>query len=435
MIPALLFMLAAPQLVASESPMPARWWEQLASPKLNTLVEAALKASPDIASADALLRQSQELARAAGGGQLPQVDAGFGTTRARVSDRLATPLADPNATLYTLHTAQVSVSYTLDVFGGVGAKVRSARAAAKAQYWRNQAARTTIIANLVEAVVQNAALAEEIAAAKESIAANREILALTRRRQALGALGDADIAAQETALAAAEGALPPLERAQKHAQGLIAIFTNSAVTALPALEELSAPSALPIALPAERIARRPDVQAAAAQMEGAAADAKAALAARLPSFTISANYGGAANRFADMFASGNPFWALLGGVTQPIFRAGSLLHQSHAAKAALEAAQAQYRATALQAFADLSDALTALQTDAEALKAAERGDLASQQSLTYIRRQFELGAVGTYQLLPVTAARAQARSTYVQARAARLSDAVALYQSLGGTAF
>ncbi|MGC5254628.1 TolC family protein, partial [Escherichia coli] len=77
------------------------------------------------------------------------------------------------------------------------------------------------------------------------------------------------------------------------------------------------PAQLPLSLPAQVIARRPDVRSAAAIMEGASADAKAAVAARLPSFTLSANYGGSANTFADMFATGNPFWALLGGVSAP----------------------------------------------------------------------------------------------------------------------
>jgi outer membrane protein TolC len=177
------------------------------------------------------------------------------------------------------------------------------------------------------------------------------------------------------------------------------------------------------------VAHRPDVQAAAAQMEGASADARAAVAARLPSFTLSATYGGAATSFADMFASGNPFWALVGGVSAPIFHAGTLLHQSHAAKAAAQAAQAQYRATALQAFADVSDALTALKTDADALGGHARRK-ASAQSLLFSRRQYELGALGSYQLLPVVAARSQARAAWVQARTARISDTIALYQAL-----
>jgi outer membrane protein TolC len=227
-----------------------------------------------------------------------------------------------------------------------------------------------------------------------------------------------------------------LQGALQHEEALIAVYLGRApgseLPPLPALDELRLPENLPLSLPAQVLAQRPDVQVAAAQMEGAAADAKAAMAARLPSFTLSANYGGSATRFADMFASGNPFWALLGGVSQPILQAGSLRHQSRAAKAALEAAQAQYRSTALQAFADLSDTLTALKLDGDALDAAERGNRASAESLANIRRQFELGAVGTYQLLPVVEARAQARSQWVQSRAARLGDTVALYLAMGG---
>lgn len=418
--------------------VPRAWWTMLGSPALDTLVTRALAANNDIATADAALRQSQELARAAGAGQFPQVDAGYQVQRVKAGNVLSPPLSDPNATLYTLHTAQVNVSYTLDVFGGVGAKARSARAATEAQRWRTKAARTTVVANLVQAAVQNAALSEQIAAAREAIAANREILDLIHRRVTLGAAGAADVAAQDTALAAAEAVLPPLERAQKHQQALIAIFIGVApgnpLPPLPALDDLTLPAQLPLSLPSDVVAHRPDVRAAGAAMEGAAADARAALAARLPSFVLTANAGGAANQFADMFATGNPFWALLGGVTAPVFHAGGLLHQHHAAQAALDAAKSQYRAAVLQAFSDVSDALTALRTDADIWQAAARGDRASAQSLTFARRQYELGTMGTYALLPVAAARAQARATLVQARASRLGDVVALYQALGGEA-
>jgi NodT family efflux transporter outer membrane factor (OMF) lipoprotein len=425
------------QSIVLGDPVPAQWWQAFGSAKLDALVATALKGSDDIAAADALLRQAEELAKAAGGARLPTLDASYGVTRARVSNSLSTPLYDTNAMLYSLHTAQVSVGYTLDVFGGVSAKVRSAEAAAKAQKWRSHAARQVVVANLVQAVINRGALIEEVAATQESIAAASDLLELTRRRAKIGSVGTSDVAAQETALAAAQGALPMLQRALGHEEALIATYLGQApgsdLPSLPALDELRLPENLPLALPAQVLAHRPDVQVAAATLEGAAADAKAAVAARLPSFTLSANYGGSATSFGDMFASGNPFWALLGGLSQPLLRGGSLLHQSHAAKAALEAAKAQYRSTALSAFADLSDTLTALKLDGDALDAAGRGDRASAESLANIRRQFELGAVGTYQLLPVVEARAQARSQWVQSRAARLGDTVALYLALGGS--
>ena len=167
-------------------------------------------------------------------------------------------------------------------------------------------------------------------------------------------------------------------------------------------------------------------------MRGAAADVGAAIAARLPAVQLTAAVGGVATRFGEMFATGNPFWSLIGGIAQPIFHGGTLRHQQRAAEAELDGAKAQYRATAIQAFVDVSDALTGLHGDADALDAAVRGDAAASQNLGFVTRQLQLGQVGTLGLLNAAAARAQARGQLVQARTARLSDSVALFQALGG---
>jgi NodT family efflux transporter outer membrane factor (OMF) lipoprotein len=418
------------------APMRADWWTAFASPQLDALVAEALAHNNDIASADAALRQARELAGAAAGAALPQVDAGYQAERARVSNALSPPVADQDQQLYTLHTAQVTVSYGLDLFGGTRGRVRSARAAAEVQRQRRDAARTTVVANLVQAVIQRAALADQIAAAQTAVTVNRDILDSLLRRQRLGAIGAADIATQQTALATAEGALPPLIRQEAHQRVVIAALlgraAGEALPPLPALAALTLPAELPAVLPSDLVARRPDVLAARAQLEGAGADVRTAIAARLPSITLSANAGGSAQRFGDMFKDGNPFWTLLGGITQPLFHAGALRHQQHAAEAALDGAKAAYRSAVLQAFGDVSDALTGLATDANALDAATRAAVASGRALTYVRRQLALGDVGTLALLNATAADAQARAQLVQARAARLSDSVALFQASGG---
>jgi NodT family efflux transporter outer membrane factor (OMF) lipoprotein len=412
------------------------WWRQFGSPALDALVARALAANNDLATADAALRQAREQARAAGGASLPQIDASYQAQRLRASRTLANPLPDPDIYLYSLHTAQVTVTYPLDLFGGQRSKVRSARAAAETAADKRDAARLTVIANLVLAVIQQASLRAQIDAAQESIRSNRDVLALLRTRQAIGDIGAADVAAQETALATAEAALPPLQKQLDHQRSLIAILIGlapgSPLPSLPGFDELTLPTTLPLSLPSAVIAQRPDVRAAEAQMRGAGADVGAAIAARLPSFPLSATIGGQATQFADMFASGNPFWSLVGGVTQPIFHGGALLHQQHAAEAALDAAKAQYRAAVLQAFGDVGDALSGLRTDADALDAATRATNAADQTLRFTRRQLELGGVGTLALLNAAAASAQAHGQLIQAKAARFSDAVALIQATGG---
>lgn len=426
---------AGPEQVTNNA-VAADWWRAFRSAQLDTLVGEALHHATDIEMADAALRQAREQAGAVAGSALPQVDAGYQVQRARVSNALAPAVTDASQYLYTLHTAQVTISYAPDLFGGTHARIRSARAAADVARDRFDAARATVAANLVLAVIQRAALADQIDAAQASVSVNRDILRNQLRRQQLGAVGAADVVTQQTALASAEAALPALVRAEAHQRVLIGTLLGRAagtdLPPLPALTALSLPHEVPLLLPSELVARRPDVRAARAQLEGAGADVGVAIAARLPSIQLGATGGGSAQHLFDLFQNGNPFWSLLGGITQPIFHGGALRHQQHAAEAALDGVKAQYRAAVLQAFGDVSDALTGLRTDSDALDAATRASDASGRALGFVRRQLSLGDVGTLALLNATAADAQARAQLVQARAARLTDTVAMFQAAGG---
>jgi NodT family efflux transporter outer membrane factor (OMF) lipoprotein len=412
------------------------WWRAFGSEALDALVDRALKANNDLASAEASLRQARQLAASAEGARAPQIDGGYSVERQRTSDTLANNLNDPNLYLYTLHTAQVSVSYPLDLFGGLKSRALSAHASAEVAQHRLEAAKTMTVANLVTAVVQQAALSDQLAAANRSVGNNRQILTMMEQRQKLGDIGAADVAAQQTALANAEGQIPALSRALTHQRGLIAILIGvapgSELPALPTLAELTLPGALPVGLPAQIVRNRPDVRAAEAQMKGAGADVGAAIAARLPSLTLTATAGGAAQKFADMFATGNPFWSIIGGITQPLFRGRQLLHQQKAAEAALDGAKAQYRGAVLRAFADVEDALAGLRTDSVALDAATRASSAADRNFGYTQQAMKLGGVGTLALLNASSAAAQASEQLIQARATRLVDTVALYQAVGG---
>lgn len=425
----------APQTIeAASAPLP-RWWESFRSLRLDALVDAALAHNNDLAMAEATLRQTREQAMATAGAQGPQIDAGFQSQRLRVSQTLAPPLPDPNAFLYSLQTAQLTVAYPIDIFGGGRSKVRSARAAAEVAGARLVAARTTVAANLSLAVIQHASLEAQIATTTDAIESDRQLVTLLERRRAIGDLGESDVVAQKAALAAVEASLPTLERQLAHQLGLICsligVPAGSPPPEMPRMAELVLPARIPVGLPADIIAHRPDVRAAEAQVRGAGADLGTAIAARLPSFQLNGNIGGSANRIENMFASGNPFFAVIGTLTQPIFHSRQLLHQQRASAAALDAAKAQYRSVALQAFLDVDDALASLRTDAAALDAAFRASTAASRSLSLTRRQVELGAVGTTALLNASIAAAQASALLVQAQASRLSDSVALFQATG----
>ena len=149
-------------------------------------------------------------------------------------------------------------------------------------------------------------------------------------------------------------------------------------------------------------------------------------------FFSSANAGSSATAISKLFASGTGFWSVAANVTQPIFQGGTLLHRQRAAEAAYDQAAAQYRSVVLTAFQNVADSLHAIQSDADALKAAVTAERAAAKSLSIARTQLDLGQISYLPLLNAEQTYQQALINLVQALANRYTDTAALFQALGG---
>jgi NodT family efflux transporter outer membrane factor (OMF) lipoprotein len=196
------------------------------------------------------------------------------------------------------------------------------------------------------------------------------------------------------------------------------------------------PRDLPVSLPSQLVAQRPDVRSAQELVHSTSAQVGIAVANMLPNFTINATGGytsTALANFADYFSPTNRFFTLAGNVTQPHFDGFSLLHQKRAAEAAFDQATAQYRATAIGAVQNVADTLRALQADANSLKAASAFERAARTGLDLVRQQFDISYANILLLLNAQQTYLQARMALIQARANRLSDTVALFQALAET--
>jgi len=426
---------AQAQALVAGADVPGQWWTLFQSPALNRLVDLALKNNADLQSAKAALRSARENYYAQQGAYFPTVDASYSATRQQASNTPAPPLTS-NVNLFTLHTAQLTVSYVPDVFGGVRRQTETVAAQAEAQRFETEAAYLTLTSNLVAAAIQEASLRNQIDATERIIALNRDSLTILRAQKAAGQVAGADVAAQEAALAQAEQALPPLKKQLAQQVDQIAALTGRLPSEAPedgvALDALTLPHDVPLSLPSKLVEQRPDVRVAEANLHAASAQVGVAIANRLPSFALTANAGGAATALSQLFSQGNSFWALTGAVTQPIFQGGALYHRQRAAEAAFDQAKAQYRSTVIDAFQNVADSLQALQADALALQAADRSEQSAAVSLEIVRKQLELGAVSNVALLNAEQTYRQALISRALAQSNRYADTVALIQSLGG---
>ena len=415
--------------------VPADWWTVYQSPALNALVEQALKANPDLEAARAALKAAEETYLAQRGAFLPEVDASYNLTRQQASATPAPPLTSNN-NLFTLRTAQLSVGYTLDVFGGVRRQTEQVKAQTEQQRFETEAAYLTLTTNVVVTAIQEASLRDQVAATRDAIQSDRHILEIMRDQLVLGQIAGADVAAQAALVAQAEQTLPPLEKQLAQTRDLLADLTVRFPSDAPweglDLATLKSPDSLPLSLPSKLVEQRPDVRAAEANLHAASAGLGVAIANRLPNITLSAGAGGAATQFARMFDDANGFWSVAGDVTQPIFQGGALYHRQKAAQAQLDQARAQYRSAVLSAFQNVADVLQGLGADNRALTAAAAGQASAADSLAIAKRQLALGQVSGITVLNAELAYQTANAALIQAQAGRLSDTAALFQALGG---
>lgn len=422
------------RLVAGQE-VAGQWWKAFQSPALDALVEEALAHNADLQAAQAALRAARETAAAQRGGLFPSVDLQYQPTRQKIADTLASPLAD-NSSIYTLHTAQLNIAYVPDIFGGTRRQIEASQAQAEVQRFQRNATYLTLVANVVLAVINEAALREELQAAEQAAALAAQQLELVRKQRSLGALGLADEAAQESLLTQAQAALPGLRKqlAQQRDQIAVLVGRFPAQEGSPAvaLAALQLPTELPLSLPSTLVQQRPDVRAAQAQLQAATAQVGVAIANRLPSFSITGNIGSSAQQFSRLFSSGPGFWTLGLDLTTPLFHGGSLQHQQRAAEAELEQANAQYRSVVLGAFQNVADTLHAIANDADALSTAARAEAAAQRSFAAAQAQWKAGMAGYPQVLAAQQNLLGASQSRVQAHATRLADTVALFQALGG---
>ena len=416
--------------------LPQKWWALFESPPINTMVEKSIKTNPTLDAAKAALRQARELAAAQRGFYYPTVQGNATVTRQKDPIETLSPTLSSPIAYFTLYTPQLTLSYTPDVFGLNRRQVESLDAQAEFQCFQLEAAYLTLTSNVVTAAVQEASLRAQIDATKKMIEIARKLLDIMRRHLALGYVTGLDVAAQEAALAAVEATLPPLEKQLALTRDMLAAlagrFPSEEMKETFDLDALHLPQELPVSLPSKLVEQRPDVRAAEAQWHSACAQVGVAVANMLPQFSITGAMGGTSTQLGSVFLPGNTFWNITGGMTHTLFDGFTLLHKKRAAEAALEQAAAQYRSTVLTAFQNVADALHAIETDADALKAAVAAERAAKRTLDLTSRQFENGYVNYPALLSAEQAWQQAIMGLAQARGNRFADTAALFMALGG---
>ncbi|HEU0196457.1 MAG TPA: efflux transporter outer membrane subunit [Nevskiaceae bacterium] len=429
--------LTAPPGVAFEygGAIAADWYHLLGSPQVNTLVREALAHNPSLDAARASVAEARAELRAVNGGRWPQLTGRALANRAHLNPA-ALGFPGGGRANNDSFAGLLQLSYNLDVFGRLqrhleaqGAAVAHERAAADAAYIN--------LVNQVVATALDAATAQSMLDETQSLVdAQQRQLRIIKLQEQVGTVGRAQSLTAQAQIESTQATLPALRQRLAAAQASLAALVGTTPAQFQAphltLANFHMPANLPVSLPSQLIVQRPDILAAQALLHAASAKVGLAIAARLPSFSLSADYGALSDRGVDFFNASNALWVLGGNITAPLFDGGTLSAKEDAAKAALKQAEAQYRLTVLNAFAEVATALHALDNDSASLAAHDRALKTAREALHLSDLEFRTGTVDELQVLTTQQQYRSELLKRIRAEQRRDADVATLIHALGG---
>ncbi|HVL76117.1 MAG TPA: efflux transporter outer membrane subunit [Noviherbaspirillum sp.] len=412
---------------------PAGWRDFFAEPRLQALIGSALEHNRDLRIAALRIEEARALYRVQSADLLPSVGVAASAGRGRTSADLS-----PTGSARTAGNYQVGLSLTafeLDFFG----RVRNLNQAALAQYLATEEARNAaqiaLVAEVARAYLSERAFAEQQALAQRTLQSRAEGLDLARQRFEAGATSALDLRQNETLYHSARVAVATLARQRAQAENALTLLVGQPLAGLPAPQSLAAfdiATGIPAGLPSDLLTLRPDIRSAEQRLVAANANIGAARAAFFPRISLTAGIGTASTALSGLFEAGTGTWSFVPQLLMPIFDAGRNTANLDLAGTRKHVAVAEYERSIQAAFREVADALVARETLEEQV-AAQQAVLESQSvRLRLADERYRAGVASSLDLLDAQREVFQAEQALVQARLARLTNAVDLYRALGG---
>lgn len=393
------------------------------------LTDLALRRNPKTRLAWAAIRSSEagvELARA---GYWPRIDATLSAQRNRPLNFSGQP-----ANTQTRYGASVSLSYLLWDFGARSGTLDQAKFELASAHLSQDQTVQDVILQVEQAYYQVLGLQAVTDVNRQSLKDAETNLAAAQDRRTAGLATVGDVYQAEAALAGAKLALQQSEGQLAAARGQLAVAVGDApdmLLSLAAWEQVVTPE-----LPEQSVSSllddargaRPELLAAKAQEQVAAAKLAATRGNGLPTLNFDANAGHTQVRGV---GDSSQFSALL-SLNIPLFAGFGDRAAVHQAQAALDSARAtsddlrsQVELQVWQAYQNLRTAAVTLDTSAAQLKSA-------QQAADVSNARYKRGLATILDLLSAQTTLANARVQQVQARLDWAAGRAALGHAVGG---
>tara|TARA_R110001592_G_scaffold356937_2_gene659488 strand:- start:3702 stop:5075 length:1374 start_codon:yes stop_codon:yes gene_type:complete len=390
--------------------------ELVNSGDLNALIAEARVASPDLRQTLLSLEILRAQYRAIQADQLPDVDAGLGASKTEHLD--------------TAYTGTLTISWELDLWQKISDEASAAAGDVAEQLALYQAARDTLVAEVMQGWLQLINLNRSVAIEKQRVELleQNEQWILQRYRSGLGDLEDLDSA--QSSAASARATLIAVQESlqqQQRAMNLLLGRRQGSTVIASGYPQVLAPLT---GLPEQTLKRRPDLKAA--YMAIRANDFRTSVAYKdmLPSISLEAALSDTGTSPGDALLR-NPVWSLLGQLTAPLFRGGELQANADAAELTTAQSYQTYRETLLTAVKEVEDAIGQESSLGNQQQQIESALLSARRNYQQYQQKYRKGLVSVLDLLDVQQQTFDLESQLNDLTYERLSNRITLGLALG----
>lgn len=411
----------------------AEWWQGFKSSALVRLQALALENNHNFRANRLSLAQTIAQARVARSSLLPGVDAGLsGSRRGSHSDSGGFSLSDS-------FSGSVQASYELDIWGAnrEGYNAAGYQAIAGLNAWRGVG--LSLESEVALTYFSYLAAKENLAVYESMLGLARQVLDYQTKRERLGASAPLDVSRQRGSVESMEAEY--LSYKNKMNEAMNSLCALLGVYEMPSelgaridrerMRDILPPEVSP-GLPAELMARRPDIAEAEARLLAANANIGVARSAFLPGISLTVSGGYQSDSLSSLFNAGSSLFSLAGSLAAPIFNFGKLTAQYESSLAAKEELIVRYQEAALNAFLEVSTALTAntllREQEAHRIKSADENT----EAYRIARVRYATGAEDFLTVLDAQNTVLSSENSLVQTRLERLNSSVSLFKALGG---
>jgi multidrug efflux system outer membrane protein len=417
--------------------LPDDWWRLFNDRDLNRLVDRALAANNDLAAAKARVDTARALVGLDRARMFPTLDLNGSAGISRSSEEATTGNL-PSGISIDLESQRYrgtfDLAYDPDLWGRNKRLLEASTAQAAAAEALFDSQRLGLATEVARQYFILRGLDQQAAVLRETITSRQSTLDIQKSKADAGLIDGLSTSQARTELELANNDLAAVERQRGSAEHALAVLCGSRPSDFTVASRGSTGSlpSIRAGLPAEVLARRPDVRAAEQDLRAANARIGVAEAAFYPNFALSAGGGFESLDVKSFLNWENRVLSLGAGVAAPVFDGGSNKANFDAAVSQRDEALAIYRNTLLVALREVEDALVDLKGLARSRSALDKALASARDTQRLAQERYDKGLSSYLEVVEAGRTVLRVELVLVQLDAQQRITLAALAKALGG---